>query len=44
MRLDAPFCKPSIGIDDRRRSVAELMPAAEKVVAAQGEQIAAMFL
>ena len=31
-------------MDDWRRSVAELMPAAEKVVAAQGEQIAPMFL
>ena len=44
MRLDAPVSKQSIRMDDRRRSVAELMPAAEKVVAAQGEQIAAMFL
>ena len=44
MRLDAPVSKQSIRMDDRRRSVAELMPAAEKVVAAQGEQIAPMFL
>ena len=44
MRLDAPVFKPSIRMDDWRRSVAELMPAAEKAVAAQGEQIAAMFL
>ena len=44
MRLDAPVSKQSIRMDDWRRSVAELMPAAEKVVAAQGEQIAPMFL
>ena len=31
-------------MNDRLRSVAELMPAAEKAVAAQGEQIAPMFL
>jgi hypothetical protein len=44
MRLDAPVFKPSIRMNDRLRSVAELMPAAEKNVAAQGEQIAPMFL
>jgi hypothetical protein len=42
MRLDAPVFKPSIRMDDRRRSA--LMPAAEKVVAAQGEEIVPMFL
>lgn len=44
MRLDAPVFEPSIRMDDWRRSVAELAPAAEKVVAIQGGQIAAMFL
>jgi len=44
MRLDAPVFKPSIRMDDQRQSVAELMPAGEKAVAAQGEKIAPMFL
>ncbi len=44
VRLDAPVFEPGIRMDDWRRSIAELVPAAEKAVAAQGEKIAAMFL
>lgn len=44
VRLDAPVFEPSIRMDDWRRSIAELVPAAERAVAAQGEQIAPMFL
>jgi patatin-like phospholipase/acyl hydrolase len=44
MRLDAPSFEPKIRMDDWRRSVAELVPAANAAGAAQGDQIAAMFL
>ena len=44
MRLDAPTFTPTIRIDDWKRSVAELVPAAETTVAAHGERIATMFL
>jgi len=44
MRLDAPSFEPKIRMDDWRRSVDELVPAANAAAAAQGDQIAAMFL
>jgi patatin-like phospholipase/acyl hydrolase len=44
MRLDAPSFEPKIRMDDWRRSVAELVPNANAAVAAQGDQIASMFL
>jgi hypothetical protein len=36
--------EPKIRMDDWRRSVDELVPAANAAAAAQGDQIAAMFL
>jgi uncharacterized protein len=44
IRLDAPTFEPKIRMDDWRRSVAELVPAADAAVASQGDRIAAMFL
>ncbi len=44
VRIDAPEFQPSIRMDDWRRSVAELVPAAEKTIEAHGEHVAAMFL
>jgi len=44
IRVDAPEFQPKIRMEDWRRSVAELVPAAERAVASHGEQIAAMFL
>jgi patatin-like phospholipase/acyl hydrolase len=44
MRLDAPSFEPKIRMDDWRRSADELVPAANVAFAAQGDQIAAMFL
>jgi predicted acylesterase/phospholipase RssA len=44
IRLDAPTFEPKIQMDDWRRSVAELVPAADAAVANEGDRIAAMFL
>jgi patatin-like phospholipase/acyl hydrolase len=44
MRLDAPTFSPVIRMDDWRRSVAELVPAATRVVVSQGDDIASKFL
>jgi uncharacterized protein len=44
IRVDAPEFQPRIRMDDWRRSVAQLVPAADAAVATHGEQIAAMFL
>jgi hypothetical protein len=44
IRLDAPTFEPKIRMDDWRRSVAELVPAADAAVANKGEEIAPMFL
>ena len=44
VRLDAPTFEPTLRMDDWRRSVDELVPAAEEAVAAQGGKIAATFL
>jgi patatin-like phospholipase/acyl hydrolase len=44
MRLDAPSFEPKIRMDDWRRSVAELVPAANAATASHGDQIAVMFL
>jgi hypothetical protein len=44
IRLDAPTFEPKIGMDDWRRSVAKLIPAANAAVTQTGSQIAAMFL
>jgi patatin-like phospholipase len=44
LRLDPPTFEPKILLDDWRRSVAELIPAADAIVADHGEHIAAMFL
>jgi uncharacterized protein len=44
VRLDAPTFEPTIRMDDWRRSVRELLPAADGAVAAHGSKIAAMFL
>lgn len=44
MRIAPPSITPSIRMDDWRRSVAELVPAAEQTLAAHSEKIAAMFL
>ena len=43
-RVDAPTFRPSIALDDYKRSVAELIPAADKAVAASGDKIDASFL
>ena len=44
MRVDAPTFTPTIRMDDWRRSVDELVPAAHAALAAKGDEIAAMFL
>jgi hypothetical protein len=44
IRLDAPTFEPKIRMDDWRRSVAELVPAADTEVSNKGEEIARMFL
>jgi patatin-like phospholipase/acyl hydrolase len=44
VRLDPPTFEPHIRMDDWKRSVAELPPAAEEIVAARGEEIAALFM
>jgi len=44
IRLDAPSFEPKIRMDDWRRSIDELVPAANMAGAAQGDQIAVMFL
>jgi uncharacterized protein len=44
MRLDPPAFNPAIQMDDWRRSVAELVPAGDAGVAAQGDRIEAIFL
>jgi uncharacterized protein len=44
VRLDAPTFQPKLRLDDWRRSVALLPPAAEQAVQEQGERIAEMFL
>jgi patatin-like phospholipase/acyl hydrolase len=43
-RFDAPTFEPKLRMDDWRRSVRELVPAAEQTVAAHGEAIAGAFL
>jgi hypothetical protein len=43
-RVDPPPFDPPIRMDDSQRSVAELIPAAEKIVGERGDQIAAGFL
>jgi hypothetical protein len=44
MRVDAPLFTPAIQMDDWRRSLAELVPAAAAAVVDKGDQIATMFL
>jgi hypothetical protein len=44
MPLDAPSFEPKIRMDDWRRSVDELVAAADAAGAAQGDHIAALFL
>lgn len=44
IRVDAPTFEPKIRMDDWRRSVAELVPAADAAIAKDGESIAATFL
>jgi uncharacterized protein len=44
VRLDAPTFEPTLRMDDWRRSVSELMPAADRAVATHGSKVAAMFL
>ena len=44
IRLDAPMAGPPIELDDWKRSVAELVPAAEQVVEDQGIGVAESFL
>jgi patatin-like phospholipase/acyl hydrolase len=43
-RLDPPTSERHIRMDDWKRSVAELPPAAEEIVDARGEEIAALFM
>ena len=43
-RVDAPTFTPAIRMDDWRRSVAELVPAADAVLRDKADQIAALFL
>ncbi len=43
-RLDAPVFEPTSRMDDWRRSVTELVPAAETAVASHGDPIAGIFL
>ncbi len=44
VRVDAPLFEPEIPMDDWRRSVRELLPAANAAVAKVGEQVAQKFL
>jgi hypothetical protein len=44
VRLDAPPFEPKIRMDDWRRSIGELVPAANREVARRGEEIAQKFL
>jgi uncharacterized protein len=44
VRLDAPTFEPPLRMDDWRRSVDKLVPAADEAVTAHGERIAGMFL
>ena len=44
IRLDAPMTGKPIELDDWKRSVAELVPAAEQVLEEQGYAVAEMFL
>lgn len=44
MRVDPPTFTPAIRMDDWRRSVAELVPAADAVLGDKADQIAALFL
>jgi patatin-like phospholipase/acyl hydrolase len=44
LRLDAPTFEPKLRMDDWRRSVQELIPAAERAVGEHGERLAAQFL
>lgn len=44
VRVDAPMVSPAIQMDDWRRSVTELVPAAINAVADKGEEIARTFL
>ncbi|GFO82586.1 MAG: hypothetical protein A49_22130 [Methyloceanibacter sp.] len=43
-RIDPPLIEPRIRMDDWRRSVQELVPAANQVLSQEGEQITATFL
>jgi patatin-like phospholipase/acyl hydrolase len=43
-RIDPPLIEPRIRMDDWRRSVQELVPAADQVLSQEGEQITATFL
>ena len=44
MRLDVPMAGRPIELDDWKRSVAELVPAAEQMLEEQGCAVAEMFL
>lgn len=44
VRMDAPTFKPRLSMDDWRRSVVELVPAAEDALAREGDRIAELFL
>src|SRR5258706_576082 len=44
VRLDAPQFEPTLRMNDWRRSVSELMPAADRAIATHGSKVAAMFL
>lgn len=44
IRLDPPAFEPPIRLDDWSKSTAKLPPAAEAIVAARGEEIAALFM
>ena len=44
VRVEPPALDPPIRMDDWRRSVAELLPAADKALATSSERIAAIFL
>jgi hypothetical protein len=43
-RIEPPLFAPPIRMDDWRRAVQELLPAAENALSAHGPQIAATFL
>jgi patatin-like phospholipase/acyl hydrolase len=44
VRIDAPTFEPRLSMDDWRRSLAELVPAAESVLTKAGEHVAKLFL